>query len=1434
MKAFFPVITRYFLRIFPRLCFMILSIASCLVPSRANGMDESDTTDLSHRIAADLNRIMFPAPAPVGETFTEIASLTGISQGDMEWGDYDNDGDLDVLVTGLASSPYDNPRIPFTKLFRNDLGTFSEDEDADFFQFDTGAADWGDYDNDGDLDLLLTGYTGLDPLTAATFIYKNSGGSFTLVPGTSFLGAGYSTCHWVDLDNDGDLDIYVTGWVVVTPGTTGATAKLYRNNGDDVFGEFTYNTLGVANGDIGWADYDNDMDMDVLVTSLQSENSMIWQNNLEQPWVVTVNLIVAAGGAAIWGDFDNDGDQDVIISGQDYPADAGIIRLYKNDGSGALTSAGASGLIGHYESSMTAGDYDSDGDLDLLLTGFTSPSDNTNTKLFNNDGTGNFTQATNTGLGDEVRGGEAKFADYDNDGDPDLILSGTNSDWSARVTKIYRNDLTVTNTKPTAPTGLSFSQTKDEVIFSWDPATDAEGGTLTYNLRVGTTPGGSEIVASHSDPVTGFHRIAEPGNVLAATSWRIKKLTQSQYYWSVQAIDHTGLGGNFSSEASPVLQLAPMNFAAEAGHQKVNLSWTNPNSTGHVVIYRETSETLNPTNIIAPSATGTSYTDMTASNGTQYYYYIRAEDDDGNFSELKSANAKPAFFSEMQSLALSQHGTSAWGDYDADGDYDLMVTGFHEVGPPSVKLYNNVGGTFTQTAGPPLTGGAATFVSFNDYDNDNDLDILIAGAGETGAPLHKNTAGVFSLATGTNLLPADDYKHAWADYDNDGDQDLIVPGFNLARMFRNDRTSGFAEVSGLPQGRMLAWGDYDQDGDMDYALTGGAFGLTDGVYTNNNGSFTKTALDAMIESAVAWVDIDKDADLDLVISGKELNGTSLAVHVHRNNSGTFVEVPQPGITPFRLGHITTGDYDNDGDMDLLFTGITHASNFESGTRMYLNDGTGTFTEDMRIEFPHVTQGNPLWCDYDADGDLDLVIMGLIATPTTFDFVNKVFRNNLNTPNTAPTTPSNLNETALGSNLTLNWNASTDAQGGSVMYNLRVGTTPNGAEVLSAMAINSSGKLLIPTYGNVQFNRSWTLKNLQPGTYYWSVQAIDGAYASSAFATEQQAVVPDFPATTGIENQTIAYGEFKELELEDSFTGATLIFEASAEDATIAGVELTGSKLKLNALKVGTTQVTVAATNVSTTGQNSTTFSVTVNRALLEISADNKSKVYQEPLPALTATFEGFKFTDTQAVITPAPALSTTATQDSPAGTYPITVSAGATDNYTITVVDGTLTVSKAQASVTITDLEKDFNQIPQTPTVTTDPPGLTVALTFNGSTNIPTAAGTYDVVATVTDANYEGTASATFIINNVVGVEDGESELTFYPNPVADELVIQSRGITGGRAEIRDMLGRVVTSARIQSERTILDCREMNAGVGLLVIYDNKGATMKVAKVVRK
>ncbi|MBU1746364.1 MAG: NPCBM/NEW2 domain-containing protein, partial [Chloroflexi bacterium] len=144
-----------------------------------------------------------------------------------------------------------------------------------------------------------------------------------------------------------------------------------------------------------------------------------------------------------------------------------------------------------------------------------------------------------------------------------------------------------------------------------------------------------------------------------------------------------------------------------------------------------------------------------------------------------------------------------------------------------------------------------------------------------------------------------------------------------------------------------------------------------------------------------------------------------------------------------------------------------------------------------------------WGDYDNDGDLDVLLTGWTGSAP----IARVYRNDGVVANTRPAAPAGLATSVTDTAVTFGWTAAADSQtpAAGLTYNLRVGTTPGGANVLSPMS-HSSGYRKVVALGNANHGLTATLQNLAPGTYYWSVQAVDTAFAGSAFASEASFVV----------------------------------------------------------------------------------------------------------------------------------------------------------------------------------------------------------------------------------------------------------------------------------------------------------------------------------------
>jgi hypothetical protein len=292
-------------------------------------------------------------------TFTQVLPTffpaNNINSFGCAWADYDNDGYLD-LVKGI-SNPFGGP----TQLYRNNRnGTFVNVTTASIGNVGPGANNvvWGDYDNDGFVDLFLAvGYNAPNNV----LLHNRGDGTFSRVTGHPMVSAtGISGgAAWGDYDNDGRLDLVVT--------RTGDGCLVYHNEGGGIFQRITddvFNTDTNAAG-VSWGDYDNDGFLDLFIAHLQSRNRLFC-NNGDGSFALLTNSVIyqmtgpSSGGA--WADYDNDGWLDLFVANY-----RGNSFLFHNDGRGGFTSV--ADAVTEYGTGQGAawGDYDNDGFPDLLV-----------------------------------------------------------------------------------------------------------------------------------------------------------------------------------------------------------------------------------------------------------------------------------------------------------------------------------------------------------------------------------------------------------------------------------------------------------------------------------------------------------------------------------------------------------------------------------------------------------------------------------------------------------------------------------------------------------------------------------------------------------------------------------------------------------------------------------------------------------------------------------------------------------------------------------------------------------------------------------------------------------------------------------------------------------------------------------------------------------
>ncbi len=305
------------------------------------------------------------------------------------WGDFDNDGDLDLFITN-GESDQDN------EFYINEgYGSFrAVSNNLTSKKYPSFSSAWGDYDNDGWLDLYVANADYKNSAGERNFLFKNNGdGTFERIQNNSLVGSKDPSygCAWADYDNDGWLDLYVVN-------AYGFRNRLYKNNGDGSFTEITDDPV-VADSkheiSCSWSDYDNDGDVDLFVinTDPGSLNSF-FENNGNGTFSKINNALSSRYftkcRGSNWGDFNNDGWMDVVI----IDSQGGKDILFRNTGNGDFVEVSSLDFNASADFSGEAsawGDFENDGDLDLILTHYFD-----NEPEFHiNDGQGRFEKIQN-------------------------------------------------------------------------------------------------------------------------------------------------------------------------------------------------------------------------------------------------------------------------------------------------------------------------------------------------------------------------------------------------------------------------------------------------------------------------------------------------------------------------------------------------------------------------------------------------------------------------------------------------------------------------------------------------------------------------------------------------------------------------------------------------------------------------------------------------------------------------------------------------------------------------------------------------------------------------------------------------------------------------------------------------------------------------------
>ena len=292
-----------------------------------------------------------------------------------------------------------------------------------------------------------------------------------------------------------------------------------------------------------------------------------------------------------------------------------------------------------------------------------------------------------------------------------------------------------------------------------------------------------------------------------------------------------------------------------------------------------------------------------------------------------------------------------------------------------------------------------------DLDNDGDIDIVQSGIGLDINGLNASVSVFLNDGNGNFTLKEQNFNNygtteeiVVSDFDNDADLDLIITSENRSDFYLNDGQATFifedsSVLEPISFNQIIA-GDVNGDGNIDVLQFGEpntvqSLPITNLFINNGTGVFTQsqdTVLLPFRQPTVEFIDLEGDGDLDIISFGANENNEA-QVGVYRNDgTGNYSIYSNSNIAPHLSNEISVGDIDKDGDEDILITGTT--SDGTPKTLLYLNNGTGQFSELLNTPFPNLFAGTNAFADLDNDNDLDILLIGSMAggIPNIFSIV----------------------------------------------------------------------------------------------------------------------------------------------------------------------------------------------------------------------------------------------------------------------------------------------------------------------------------------------------------------------------------------------------------------------------------------------------------------